>query len=603
MCGLAGAVLRDGIDEGKALAGAVRQMCDLLQRRGPDAEGYWTDEKSGISLGHRRLAIIDLDSRANQPMTVAGGRFTIVFNGEIYNFRELRDELEREGDVFRTQSDTEVIALLYARYGRAMLPMLRGMFAIAIWDAVKNELFIARDPFGIKPLYVAKTEYGILIASQVKALIGTGLVSREPDPVGQASFWLLGSVSEPRTWFRDIRALPAGHFALVTSSGTSPSKSWWDIADHWRAANIDAITAKTDVRARVKEALRKSVAAHLVSDVPVGVFLSGGIDSGSLAALMRESGAKDLQGVTLAFREFAGKHEDEAPAAARLARQYGISHHVRIVARDEFAADLPRILNAMDQPSVDGINTWYASKAVSELGLKVVVSGVGGDELFQGYRTFRQLPPINSIWNAVSKMPGSGALARLLCSWQGRNTGNPRWEHLPRLLGSIEGAWFLSRGLFSLRELPSLMGDDLASEALRSFSATGLVLEMAGTLPSDAHLALAQIESKTYLRNQLLRDSDWASMDHSVELRTPLVDAWLLRDLQPVLAALRSYSHKRLLAEAPDFPLSEDVIARKKSGFAIPVQRWLTELGRAHVRSGVSRGWAKELVKDVYGHV
>ena len=601
MCGLAGAILREGAHNTRTLEIAVRQMCDTMHLRGPDAEGYWADSPLSVALGHRRLSIIDLDARANQPMTHSSGRYTIIFNGEIYNFRELRQRLSEQGQDFSTQSDTEVILCLYAREREAMLPKLRGMFAFAIWDSDRSELFVARDPFGIKPLFLATTPHGILFASQVKALLGTGLVSHEPDPVGQAGFWLLGSVPEPHTWFRDIRALPAGHFAVINSRGIGTPKSWWDIADHWRLAEGEE-RGEGEVRSIVRAALKRSVTAHLVSDVPVGVFLSGGIDSGSLAAMMQECGAADLQGITLTFSEFTGEIEDEAPAASRLARQYGISHHVRTVTRDEFKADLPRILHAMDQPTVDGINTWYASKAVAELGLKVVVSGVGGDELFHGYRTFRQLPPLISFWKAISRIPGSVPVARSIFSWQGRRAHNPRWALLPKMLGSIEGAWFLSRGLFSPRELPELMGNELAAEALRSFEANGMVARMSGQLPAERHLALAQIESKTYLRNQLLRDSDWASMDHSVELRTPLVDAWLLRDLQPVLSAFRRFPKKRLLAEAPSTPLREDQIVRAKTGFAIPVHQWLIELGRTDAQSGMSRGWARELTQSVYGH-
>jgi asparagine synthase (glutamine-hydrolysing) len=576
-------------------------MCSAMHLRGPDAEGFWADSSRGVALGHRRLSIIDLDPRANQPMTDASGRFTIVFNGEIYNFGELRQSLVEQGELFSTESDTEVILCLYAREREGMLAKLRGMFAFAIWDREKSELFVARDPFGIKPFFLATTPHGVLFASQVKALLGTGMVSYEPDPAGQAGFWLLGSVPEPHTWFRDIRALPAGHFAVVGAKGIGVLKSWWDVADHWRLAEGDG-TPDEEVRSIVRAALKRSVAAHLVSDVPVGVFLSGGIDSGSLAAMMQECGATGLQGITLRFSEFAGDDRDETPAASRLAQQYGISHRVRTVTRDEFKSDLPKILHAMDQPTVDGVNAWYASKAVAELGLKVVISGVGGDELFEGYKTFRQLPPLVSLWSAITRVPGSVLLARSIFSWQARRAHNPRWAILPSMLHSIEGAWFLSRGLFSPRELPELMGNELAAEALRSFDAQSMVLRMSGKLPTERHLALGQIESKMYLRNQLLRDSDWASMDHSVELRTPLVDAWLLRDVQPVLSAFRRFPKKRLLAEAPSVPLAEDQIARAKMGFAIPVHQWLVALGRTDARSGTSRGWARDLTQHIYGH-
>ncbi|MBA2238154.1 MAG: asparagine synthase (glutamine-hydrolyzing), partial [Lysobacter sp.] len=383
MCGLAGLYYPRGGSATDELDAPVRRMCARMHARGPDADGFFVDAAAGIGLGHRRLSILDLDARANQPMASADGRYLMVYNGEIYNFRELREQAQRDGIAFRTLSDTEVLLELFARDGEAVLARLRGMFALAIWDRHARRVFLARDPYGIKPLYVARCDRGWLFASQVKGLLASGLVSSHPDAVGQAGFWMLGSVPEPRTWFRDISLLPAGHCTWITADGMQPSRSYWDIAQAWRDAGPDRVD-DDDARRIARDALRASIRAHLVSDVPVGVFLSGGIDSGSLAALMKEAGVDGLQGVTIAFDEFSGTHDDEVPVAAGLASRYGIAHHVRRIGHEEFQRDLPRILDAMDQPSVDGINSWYASKAVSELGLKVVVSGVGGDELFQG---------------------------------------------------------------------------------------------------------------------------------------------------------------------------------------------------------------------------
>lgn len=574
MCGLAGGYIPGDATVQERLQAGVRRMCERMHPRGPDAGGFWQDAAAGVSLGHRRLSILDPEARANQPMISADGRHVIVYNGEIYNFRELRRDAERTGATFRTRSDTEVLLELFACEGEAMLPRLRGMFALAIWDRQERRVFLARDPYGIKPLYIARSKGGWLFASQVKALLASDLVAGDPDPLGQAGFWLLGSVPEPRTWFRDVSMLPAGHCAWITDAGLQPPTSYWDIGEAWREASGTELD-DAPVRIHVGEALQESARAHLVSDVPVGVFLSGGIDSGSLAALMQQAGALDLQGVTIAFDEFAGSHDDEVPVAARLAARYGIRHHVRHVDRAEFEADLPRIFEAMDQPSVDGINSWYASKAVAELGLKVVVSGVGGDELFQGYSGFDELPLLVRRWRRVSSFPGITPLARVAMALQARRSSNPRWRLLPTLAGSMCGAWLLRRGVASPEELPQLMGRELAEQAGATLDPESLVQAMTGPVAADGRLALGQIESMTYLRNQLLRDSDWASMAHSVELRTPLVDAWLLRDLQPVLAALHRFPGKRLLAQAPGLPLEEDVIERRKTGFGTPVASWL----------------------------
>lgn len=581
-----------------------------MQVRGPDAVGYWSDTEVGLSLGHRRLSILDLDPRANQPMQSDDGRYVIVFNGEIYNFRGLRREFERDGEGFRTQSDTEVLLKLYAREGEDMLFRVRGMFAFAIWDRRTRSVFLARDPYGIKPLYIGRSKEGWLFASQVKALLASGLVSYDSDSQGQAGFWLLGSVPEPRTWFRDISALPAGSWCRIMADGqfVGPHK-YWDIGDSWRDAPECRLTlgeAQEMVRAAVSESVRQ----HLVADVPVGVFLSGGIDSGSLAGLIKDTGASGMQGITIAFNEFQGRHENEAPVAAEIARTYGFRHHVRTITRQEFEADLPRILSAMDQPSIDGINTWYASKAVAELGLKVVISGVGGDELFYGYPSFHQLPHLVSRWKRLSRIPGARLAVNLALALHARRSGNPRWRWLTRQAGNLYGAYWLRRGLFAPDELPDVMGGEFPHEALQNLNPGSLLETMVGALPADAMAAVGQIESMAYLRNQLLRDSDWASMDHSVELRTPLVDAWLLRDLTPVLRSFGRLKGKHMLAASPATPLSRSTVERVKTGFGIPLGAWMSGalggIAAVPARSVAtqdgadSRRWASILSKAVY---
>jgi asparagine synthase (glutamine-hydrolysing) len=576
MCGLAGAIgPPDRIDH---LDAAVLRMCERMRARGPDGAGHWRDPAAGVVLGHRRLAILDLDERANQPMQGSDATQVLVFNGEIYNFLELRDALVADGERWRTRSDTEVLLALFRREGPAMLRRLRGMFAIALWDGPSGRMFLARDPYGIKPLYVGRGTDGWLVASQVKALLASGQVAHAPDPLGQAGYWLLGSVPEPNTWFRDISAVPAGHYQWLDASGPGPAQCYHDIGAAWRDAESTDASEPADLPARVADALLRSVRAHLVSDVPVGVFLSGGIDSSSLAALMREAGAESLQGVTLGFEEFAGSEDDEVPVARRIAAGYGIGHAVRAVHEREFCDDWPRILEAMDQPSVDGVNTWYASKAAAEQGLKVVVSGVGGDELFQGYRSFRELPALASAARALGRVPGASAAAGKLAGWQARRSGNARWGLLPGLAETLPGAWYLRRGLATASQLPALMGADLFHQLGAAADPVALVRGRAGPLAQSPPLAVGQLESLLYLRNQLLRDSDWASMDHGVELRTPLVDAWLLAELAPWFRHFHRYPAKSLLSGAPAQALPDDIARRPKTGFGTPVARWLDAL-------------------------
>lgn len=583
MCGLV-AFFRAEASGGLPKAGLSEAM-RLMHKRGPDGAGVWSD--GSALLGHRRLAIIDLDPKSAQPMVSPCGRYRLVFNGEIYNYRELRAELAASGVRFVTESDTEVIVALYARHGESMLPRLRGMFAFVIWDSLTQAGFAARDPYGIKPLYYAQTSEGIWFASQVKALLATKHIPTTSCPKGQSGFWLTGSVPEPYTWFDAIKALPAGHWARFSNGRLqAPPQCWWNIADDFFGTSQQESASIQD---EVREALLDSMRSHLVADVPVGVFLSGGIDSGSIAGMMVELGYRDLHGITVGFREFEGRHENEVPVAAQVAERYGIRHHVRWVTKAEFDADLPLILGAMDQPSIDGVNTWFASKAVAELGLKVVVSGVGGDELFQGYSTFRRVPQLHRMVSTLSRIPGVSAIFKGACLFQAKRSANARWADIPAMGSSLPGAWLLSRGLFSGHELPSVMGKatELALHPMNWIS------EAAGSLPTDPRLVMAQMESLFYLRNQLLRDSDWASMAHSVELRTPLVDAHLLRCLSPYLARFRDYPNKSLLSGAVHPALPEAVTRRTKTGFGVPMDAWQSQ--SVSTKTGQSRQWAKHV--------
>ena len=595
MCGFIASFPRraDSIDRDSLLSALQR-----IRRRGPDDEGTWNSE--GVSLAHCRLAILDLDHRAAQPMISDCGRYVIVFNGEIYNYLELREKLERIGIKFRTNSDTEVILTLFSKKSEKMLDELRGMFAFVIWDITTKRAFLARDPYGIKPLYIARTADGLLVGSQVRALTATGLVAREPNLRAQAGFWMLGSIPEPHTWYRDVEALPAGHYAWIEEGRVAALHQWQDIGEVWRHAD-DGSPDLQELEDRVRYALNESVRRHLVSDVPVGLFLSGGIDSGSIAGLMMDNGTQSLQAVTLTYDEFAGKTEDEAPIASEVAKHYGFHHTIRRISREEFLADLPRIIDAMDQPSIDGINTWYASKAAKELGLKVVLSGVGGDELFQGYSAFRQLPRYLKWRRSLQLIPGAGMVPAVIGRFQARRTNNRRWLHLSDWTRTIEGIWWLRRSVCAPEDLPQIMGDDAAEETLRDFSPMEWVRIMTGPLPSEPRLALSQIESMIYLRNQLLRDSDWASMDHSIELRTPLVDAHLLQQCGPLLNAFYRFPKKQLIASAPGRALPESVTNRKKTGFGIPVARWYGLTSR-NASNESARLWTQAVAADLHAH-
>jgi asparagine synthase (glutamine-hydrolysing) len=574
MCGIAGLIFTSNAAENPA-AEAMHKMNDSMRRRGPDGEGIWSG--GSIVLGHRRLAILDLDARSNQPMVSGCGRYVIVFNGEIYNFRELRRTLESSGFVFRTASDTEVLLALFAQYGEQMLTKLRGMFAFALWDVQSRELFLARDPYGIKPLYYAQTKQGFAFASQVKALLASCLVSTEPEPAGLAGFYLWGSVPEPWTLYRDLFALPAGHWLRVRGGVMEAPVCWHDIRVHWQGeVRPPPISGQgiQPLQERVRQAVLDSVQAHLVADVPVSVFLSGGIDSGVLAGLASELGAQ-VEGITIGFEEYLGQDHDEVPIARAVAAHYGLPHHVRQVTRAEFEQDLPRILNAMDQPSIDGVNTWFASKAAAERDYKVVLSGLGGDELFCGYPTFRQIPRMAALGRALAAVTGARALLKAPCAWFAHRRAQPKFAGIPTWMDSLEGWYFLRRGLFQPTELTALMGSEQAREGLARLGGTPPSMNAANA--RDGFAAVGLLESTHYLRNQLLRDSDWASMGHSLELRTPLVDAKVLETLGPCVSGFAGGAGKTMLARAPKKPLPDAVIHRHKTGFGLPMAQWLSK--------------------------
>lgn len=570
MCGVAGLISAPG--ESKTLAlDAVGRMTDRMRLRGPDAAGVWSSE--GVALGHRRLAILDLDSRANQPMVSTDGRYTIVFNGEIYNYRELRRGLEADGIAFRTTSDTEVLLALFARDGERMMPRLRGMFAFAIWDTQTRELFMARDPYGIKPLYYTATKNGFLFASQVKAVLASRLVSIEFEAAGLAGFYLWGSVPEPWTLFRDVFALPAGHCLRVRAGVPDAPVCWHDIRAAWQRTSSQQSTS--ELNELVREAVKDSVRAHLIADVPVCVFLSGGIDSAAIAGLAAELGA-NVEGITVGFQEFAGRHDDEVPVAAAIAAHYGLPHHVRMVSSSEFAQDRPRILTSMDQPSIDGVNTWFASKAAAERGYKVVLSGIGGDELFCGYSLFRQIPRTAALGRALAAVPGARALLDRPFAYLAKTRSQPKLAGVPAFMASLEGMYFLRRGLFQPAELPCLIGAERAREGLARLG--GAPAGMTQAEARDGAAAVGLLESTLYLRNQLLRDSDWASMGHSLELRTPLIDAALLEALGPFVSGFAAGVGKGMLAQTPKKPLPDLVVNRTKTGFNLPMAKWFSEM-------------------------
>ncbi len=589
MCGIAGSfVMRENASS--IDADRLVRVRDHMRTRGPDGAGTWISDDERVGLAHRRLAIIDLSERGAQPMHADG--LSITFNGEIYNYQALRCELEARGEKFASDSDTEVLLKLYAHHGVEMFSRLRGMYAFAIWDAGRNQLLLGRDPFGIKPLYYAVQDGVLWFASQTRALVDTGVISAAPDTRAWTQFLLWGSIPEPRTAYAAVRAVPAGSYLLV-----SRGASIGDPVAHFDLASTYTVGAVPADQACVRDAVLDSVRHHLIADVPVGVFLSAGIDSAAVLALARDAGGTP-ESVTLGFAEFEGQARDEAPLAARIAAQYQSRHHIRRVERGEFERDLPTILAAMDQPSIDGINTWFVAKAARELGWKVALSGLGGDELFGGYPSFRDLPTWTRWLSWSRNMPRLGEWAGRLI---GRVARHPKAQGMLRYGGTWPGAYFLRRGLFMPWEIDAERPSWLPSDPEAIFESLQSLEHLLQPDPGSAHARVSVLETGAYMRNQLLRDSDWASMAHSIELRVPLVDSVLASRLAPRMPAAVAGVAKAALALAPATSLSDEIINRPKTGFETPVASWIKSSG-IHPNEPWARNWARTILdRDAAG--
>jgi asparagine synthase (glutamine-hydrolysing) len=565
MCGLNGA-LRLTASAPALQLDELRATRDAQAARGPDGVGEWFSPDGLLALGHRRLAIIDLSPAAAQPMHSADGRFTLVFNGEIYNHAELRAELRTAGVTLRTESDSEVLLALLARHGQAAFGRLTGMYACALWDARERRLWLARDPFGIKPLYFAVLRDTLLFASQARALESSlARMGAAPalDPAGLAGFLLWGAVPEPFTLHRAIRALPAGHLLEVRDGALSTPR---------RHTDWDRVDLAPD--ADLGQALLGSVQAHLVSDRPVGVFLSAGLDSALVLAMVRRAQASPPRTFTLAFDAFRGTALDEAPLAAEVARQLGAVHTEVSLGTHALEDAWPQALAAMDLPSIDGFNSYLVSRCAREAGVAVALSGLGGDELFGGYPSFHDVPAWHRGARRLARVPGLRLAWPLLA--RGLTPQRPKLAGLLRHATTFAGAYLLRRALFLPEELPALLGPALARDALATYDATAhaqALLDDDGAWGARTErgpwAAVQHLETSLYLRQQLLRDADWASMAHGLELRVPLVD--------PRLAQATARAHARapwrdkaalVRGLCPELP--ERLWGRPKSGFMVP---------------------------------
>jgi asparagine synthase (glutamine-hydrolysing) len=538
-------------------------MTAAQAHRGPDASGLHA--ATHAVLGHRRLSILDLSPAGHQPMSNEDGTIWVTYNGEIYNQRELRRELVRAGHDFGSTTDTEVLVHGYEQWGiEGLLARLRGMFAFGLYDP-RRGLLLARDRLGIKPLYYFDAGDTVLFASEVKALLRSGLVPEERDRKALAGFLIVGAVPSPLTIVKGVRCLPPGHWVDCSRHGVPLTiHKYWDL--DCDAANQDEDTY--GIRACLEDAVRR----HFLSDVPVGVFLSGGVDSAGLVAVasrVLHPDAAALVTLTVTFDERA--YSESAPAR-RIADHFHTCHReIRVTAAD-FQKQFHAFLGAMDQPTNDGINTYFISQAARQAGLTVVLSGLGGDEVFWGYRHYRWLAHTGML--AAIPAPLRRLVARGGYQW-GRLLGRDRWMRTDYLRGdaSNEQLYLAMRGFFAPSQAARLLGIGRAE-----MDAT--IEEQFGDPLAErqpAQRGVNYIEVKRYLHDQLLRDTDVFSMAHSIEARVPYLDHVLVERLWRVAPSLKLHHavNKPLLVRAVDDPLLLQAGSRPKNGFVFPMARWM----------------------------
>lgn len=584
MCGIAGAWIARGADGASDSTAIVSRMVEALGHRGPDGRGVAACTEPGaesrtgpaVALGHTRLAILDLSDRGAQPMRADRTPSWITFNGEVYNFRTVRGELQARGRLFASETDTEVILQGYEEWGEAVIDRLQGMFAFALWDGRRGRLILARDRVGIKPLYFYRGDGVVLFASEVRALLASGLVPRRLDAIGLDQYLAYQTVPPPRTLVEDVRMMLPGHVATVSGpDGRITQRRYWDLlAD----ASEEAATATpAQARSAVGELLERSAALHMVSDVPVGIFLSGGIDSSAIVALTRRSGV-----VPRTFSVvLPGTAEDEAPFAREVARHFGAEHTEIAIGEAEIRAELPEALARVDHPSGDGINTYLVSRAVRGAGFKVALSGLGGDELFGGYPSFRRLERFASYASTWRRSPAPvrAAAAAAVRALGGSSVASSKMAAVLESDGSVPQTFPLMRQMLSAGSRRALVGDALVDRSIAQGDPYVALLQEAVSAHPDAALMtlVSYAEARTYMHDVLLRDTDQMSMAHGLEARVPLLDHRLVEYVMGLSDRAKAPAGvpKRLLIESLGEPLPAACVHRPKQGFVLPFEHWM----------------------------
>lgn len=581
MCGIGGIVDRSTV--GAPTVGVrCERMAIAMVHRGPDDFGAFYDQDHGVGLVHRRLSIIDLTEAGHQPMATKDGRYTIVFNGEIYNYEKLRKDLQAQGERFVGRSDTEVLLRLYQREGIDCLDRIEGMFAFAVWDRISRSLRLVRGPFGIKPLYYWQHGDRLAFASEIRALLEADLGPRELSIEGALGYFMHGSLQEPETLIKGVKLLPAGSWLEWKAGELQVQNDWIPSFPSQRIIDKNQAVRVTS------QALEESVERHFVSDVPVGIFLSGGLDSTALLALAKRLGKKEIHTFCISFDE---SDYNEGEVAKRTAAHFGAVHHEWRLTSAEAKVLLEEFKDSIDQPSVDGFNTFCVSRFASQRGLKVVLSGLGGDEVFGSYPSFSLVPRMQS-WHRRLAMPFFREVFGSALQWAPTYTSLARFGRFLETDGSRLDAYHAVRSIYSEDDAMDLVKrytGEIPSEESRS------ELEVDRMPQLGCADQVTYFEMTRYMLNQLLRDSDVMSMANGLELRVPFVDRQLFQTLASIAPEIRISANKELLMEAvPEIP--DWVRNQLKRGFAFPFAKWLGESWKKdfeEIRQGLPDGASK----------
>ena len=568
MCGIIGIVsARPQSDIRDALARGTRSMA----HRGPDDEGleFLSAESDPLTVafGHRRLSILDLSPAGHQPMRDEATGNWITYNGEVFNFKEIRPALEQQQIQFRSDSDTEVLLKGLGVKGLDAVKDWRGMFALGLWEPSPRRLTLIRDRLGIKPVYYYYDGKTFAFASEVKALLKTGLVPRTISRPALKSYLAYGSVQQPLTIIENVHALLPGHW-LRFENGEIKTGQYWDLT---ATCNTRQVKDEETLVGEVRELLQESVRLRMVADVPVGAFLSGGIDSSAIVSLMRHSTNGSIKTFSVCFDE---QEYSEQAFANAVAEKFGTEHYPVLVRENDILKKLPRILESMDQPSVDGINSYIVSEATAEAGLKVALSGLGGDEAFAGYSYFRTIGRDERWRNKVRQVPAP--LRHLAGTTVAKFASSNRATKLAGLLKSSEldlHSLLLYRQLFTEEQRSSLLGN---GKPHRTSEELTRLLQSISNFSNDPVNQASVLDLGTYMSNTLLRDADVMSMAHSLEVRVPLIDHRLIEYLLSVPGELkvRENRPKWLLVDATS-DLPPEIVNRRKQGFEFPFEHWL----------------------------